>query len=95
MLRSEAIRSPSVLSSRLRVGEIGEVTRAGPCWRLVHEHCDHVQEFASQGLEDPGRLVRFVRHNFRDCLACHLHAAALRKTSSPPAADNAQQVADR
>jgi hypothetical protein len=75
---------------RLRVEDIGEATRVGACWRLVYEYCDHVQEFASEGLEDPGRLVRFVRRNFRECLACHLHEATLRKTSIPPATDNAQ-----
>ncbi len=85
---STAISSPNVSSARLYLEDIGEVTRVGPCWRLAYEHCDHIQEFASEGLEAPASLVRFVQHNFRECLACHLNSAALRKTSSPPADDN-------
>lgn len=69
---SSAIQSPYESSARLRVGTIGEVTGVGQCWRLAYDRCDHVQQFAQEGLEDPTRLVLFVQRNFPECLTCRL-----------------------
>ena len=86
---SSAIPSAYVSSARLRVGEIGEVTGVGPCWRLAYDHCNHVQQFASEGLEDPGRLVLYIQRNFPECLTCRLKTAGLRKASRPSLDDSA------
>lgn len=78
------VSSPYVSSVRLRVGAIGEVAGVGQCWRLAYDRCDHVQEFAQEGLEDPARLVLFVHRNFPECLTCRVKTVARRKTSRPP-----------
>ena len=67
-----AIPSTHVSSDRLRVGDIGEVTAVGPCWRLAYDHCDHVQEFAREGLKDPEGAAFFVRRHYAQCLTCAL-----------------------
>ena len=59
-------------TARMRVGHIGEVTGVGECWRLTYDHCEHVQEFAREGLEDPDRLVHVIERNFSECLTCRL-----------------------
>lgn len=92
MPRSEETHSSPVpnlyvSSVRLRVGPIGEVTGVGQCWRLAYDRCDHVQEFAQEGLEDPARLVLFVRRNFPECLTCRVKAVALGKTARSPLDD--------
>jgi hypothetical protein len=75
-------------SARLRVGGIGEVTGVGPCWSLAYDHCEHVQEFAREGLEDPDRLVLCIQRNFSECLTCRIAAAPPLKASHPPLDDN-------
>jgi hypothetical protein len=85
----ETYSSAHASSARLRVGEIGEVTGVGPCWRLAYDHCDHVQEFAREGLEDPGRLVLFIQRNFSECLGCRMKTPARGRASRPPLDDNA------
>jgi hypothetical protein len=59
-------------SARMRVGRIGEVTGVGGCWRLEYLDCEHVQEFAREGLEDPERLMQCIERNFSECLTCRL-----------------------
>jgi hypothetical protein len=84
---SSAIPSPYVLSPRLRVEEIA---RVGPWWRLAYEHCDHVHEFAGEGLLHPGRLLLFVQRNFPECLTCRMKKTdALGKVSRSTPDDNA------
>ena len=78
-----------VSSVRLRVGAIGEVVGFSQCWRLAYDRCQHVQQFAQQGLEDPARLLRFVHRNFPECLTCRMKTVALEKTPRPPLDDNA------
>ena len=58
--------------ARMRVGRLGEVTRVGECWRLEYLDCEHVQEFAREGLEDPDRPVHCIERNFSECLSCRL-----------------------
>jgi hypothetical protein len=67
--------------ARMRVGDIGDVTGVGPCWRLTYARCEHVQEFARIGLEDPERLALYVERNFAQCLTCRLRSARPEQTS--------------
>jgi hypothetical protein len=75
MMPSEETNGTALPSShgpaaRIRVHRVGEVTKHGPCWRLTYTYCEHTQEFALAGLEDPERLLRFVLRYFTDCLTC-------------------------
>ncbi len=76
-----AASSPYVLSPRLRIQNIGEVTRLGACWRLTYERCDHVQEFAREGLEDSARVGAYIRRNFPECLTCRFMDRGARTSS--------------
>jgi hypothetical protein len=68
----------------MRVGHIGAVTGVGECWRLAYDHCEHVQEFAREGLEDPERLVHVIERNFAECLMCRLEKGRAGEIRLPP-----------
>jgi hypothetical protein len=70
-------------SARIQVHQVGEVTKHGPCWRLLYSYCKHTQDFALEGLEDPQHLVRFVQRYFAECLTCDLIARLSERSAVP------------
>jgi hypothetical protein len=91
---NSAVPNTRVSSVRLRVPEIGEVT-GGQCWYLAYDRCNHVQQFAQEGLEDPLRVLLFVPAQLpRVRLTCRVETAPPPSRSRAPLAESTM-VTDR
>ena len=57
-------------SGQIRVDGVGELIDEGQYWRLIYAHCDHIQLFAREGLDDLEDAAVYVRRYFIECLTC-------------------------